>query len=125
MVARAAGAAGPVLVACHDWDSPGLARRLRGAVCDYCVGGCRALLGFARHLRQIGRAVPGPLLVSLPPCRSSLASVLVRDAGCPSRVSLFVLGMAVPSPRLHKSAQLRGSSEDGGYLQQYRKELQA
>ena len=35
-------------------------------------------------------------------------------------VFFFFLGMAVPRPRLHKSAQLRGSSKDSRYLQQNR-----
>ena len=35
-------------------------------------------------------------------------------------VPFFFLGMAVPRPRLHKSAQLRGSSKDSRYLQQNR-----
>ena len=45
---------------------------------------------------------------------------LERDG--PAPVHLF-LGMAVPRARLHKSAQLRGSSKDSRYLQQNRTEF--
>ena len=49
MVARGAGAAGPVLLACPQWDPHGLARMLRDVLYHYCLGGCNALLVCTRR----------------------------------------------------------------------------
>ena len=47
-------------------------------------------------------------------------SAFVLPEGRLNSVPVFFLGMAVPRPSLHKSAQLRGSSKDSRYLQQNR-----
>ena len=95
MVARGAGAAGPVLLACRQWDPLGLARRLPSlgvgawrcapllpwrVQCPVCV--CAALAagsgGFA--------PVPGVVSPLLPPSRPACSAL--RVAGRPVRVSL-------------------------------------
>ena len=60
------------------------------SVRHYCLGGCSALSVCARLSRQVRRAGPVPLLVALPPCRPSLASLAMLVAGCPIRVSLVL-----------------------------------
>ena len=65
MVARGAGAAGPVLLACRQWDPCALAgwrsgHLALGLVCDavrhYCLGGCSALVVCVRRSRPVRRA---------------------------------------------------------------------
>ena len=116
MVAQGACAAGPVLLACHQSNHYGLARRLpsRGVgvwccapplplrvQCPVCV--CAAL---AR-----GQARRGRCRFSLPPPRlpAFLAPLAVRIAGCPVRVSLAVAcwyaiprSLCVPPARLSR-----------------------
>ena len=59
MVPRGAGAAGPVLLACRQWDALGLARRLPSlgvgacVVRHYCLGGCSAPSVCARRSRPV------------------------------------------------------------------------
>ena len=94
MVARGAGAAGPVLLACRQWDPLGLARRLpslgvgawRSAPllpsrvqCPVCV--CAALGRFG----GLG-PVPGVVSLPFPPPRPACPAL--RVAGRPVRVSL-------------------------------------
>ena len=95
MVARGAGAAGPVLLACRQWDPLGLARRLPSlgvgawrcapllpwrAQCPVCV--CAAL---AAGSGGFGPA-PGVVSLSFPPPRPACSAL--RVAGRPVRVSL-------------------------------------
>ena len=59
VVAWGAGAAGPVLMACRQWDPVGWRRGclaaglVRGAVRHYCLRGCSALVVCARRLRPV------------------------------------------------------------------------
>ena len=113
MVARGAGAAGPVLLACRQWDPLGLARRLpslgvgacrsapntalAGAVPCPCVRGARGRLG------GFG-PVPGVVSLPFPPSRPACPPL--RVAGRPIRVSLTLArwyaiprGLCVPRAR--------------------------
>ena len=113
MVARGAGAAGPVLLACRQWDPLGLARRLPSlgvgawrcapllpwrAQCPVCV--------FAALAAGSGGFGPAPGVVSLsfPPPRPACSAL--RVAGRPVRVSLTLArwyaipcGLCVPRAR--------------------------
>ena len=95
MVARGAGAAGPVLLACRQWDPLGLARRLPSlgvgawrcapllpwrVQCPVCVGA--ALAAGSGGLGP----VPGVVSLSFPPPRPACSAL--RVAGRPVRVSL-------------------------------------
>ena len=113
MVARGAGAAGPVLLACRQWDPLGLARRLpslgvgawrsapllalAGAVPRPCVRGTRGRFG------GLG-PVPGFVSLSFPPSRPACPAQ--RVAGRLVRVSLTLArwyaiprGLCVPRAR--------------------------
>ena len=113
MVARGAGAAGPVLLACRQWDPLGLARWLPSlgagawrrapllpwrAQCPVCV---RAAL--AAGSGGFGPA-PGVVSLSFPPPRPACCAL--RGAGRPVRVSLTLArwyaipcGLCVPRAR--------------------------
>ena len=113
MVARGAGAAGPVLLACRQWDPLRLARRLPSlgvgawrcapllpwrAQCPVCV--CAAL---AAGSGGFGPA-PGVVSLSFPPPRPACSAL--RVAGRPVRVSLTLArwyaipcGLCVPRAR--------------------------
>ena len=113
MLARGAGAAGPVLLACRQWDPLGLARRLPSlgvgawrcapllpwrAQCPVCV--CAAL---AAGSGGFGPA-PGVVSLSFPPPRPACSAL--RVAGRPVRVSLTLArchaipcGLCVPRAR--------------------------
>ena len=113
MIARGAGAAGPVLLACRQWDPLGLARRLPSlgvgawrcapllpwrAQCPVCV--CAAL---AAGSGGFGPA-PGVVSLSFPPPRPACSAL--RVAGRPVRVSLTLArwyaipcGLCVPRAR--------------------------
>ena len=74
MVARGAGGAGPVLLACRQWDpmgwrggclAPGL---VRGAVRHYCLGRCSALFVCARRSRQVRGTEAVRVIFPPPPC---------------------------------------------------------
>ena len=113
MVARGAGAAGPVLLACCQWDPLGLARRLPslGVGAWRCapllpwrvqcpVGVCAALAAGS------GGFGPVPGVVSLPFPPSRPACPALRVAGRPVRVSLTLArwyaipcGLCVPRAR--------------------------
>ena len=111
MVARGNGAAGPVLLACRQWDPLGLdlgclAQGLgRGAVRHYCLGGCSAPSGCARRSRPVRGARAGTWCcvspVSAFPPRVSRAA-----CGGPSRPG-------VPYPRSlvrHSTRSVRSAS---------------
>ena len=113
MVAQGAGAAGPVILACRQWDPLGLARRLpilgvwgvaqcvttalAGAVPRPCVRGARGRFdGFG--------PVPGVVSVLFPPSRPACPAL--RVAGRPFQVSLTLArwyalprGLCVPRAR--------------------------
>ena len=113
MVARGAGAAGPVLLACRQWDPLGLARRLpslgvgawRSAPllpwrlqCPVCV--CAALAAGSGGFRP----APGVVSLSFPPPRPACSAL--RVAGSPVRVSptparwyAIPCGLCVPRAR--------------------------
>ena len=113
MVARGAGAAGPVLLACRQWDPRGLARRLpsseagawRGAPLlpwrVQCPGRvCTALAAGSGGLGP----VPGVVSSQCPPSRPAFPALCV--AGRPVRVSLILArwyaiprGLCVPRAR--------------------------
>ena len=113
MVARGTGAAGPVLLACRQWDPLGLARRLpslgAGAwrcapllpwrvQCPVCA--CAALAAGSGGFGP----VPGVVSPLLPPSRPAYPAL--RVAGRPVRVSLILArwyaipcGLCVPRAR--------------------------
>ena len=113
MVARGTGAAGPVLLACRQWDPLGLARRLPSlgvgawrcapllpwrVQCPVCV--CAALAAGSGGFGP----VPGVVSPLLPPSRPAYPAL--RVAGCPVRVSLILArwyaipcGLCVPRAR--------------------------
>ena len=78
----------------------------------------------------VGRALPGPqttptsnniwVWFALRCSKSKQCTEIHSYDHVPVTRGYIFLGMAVPRPRLHKSAQLRGSSKDGRYLQQNR-----
>ena len=100
MVARGAGATGPVVLACCQWDPLGLARRLPNrCLCApllpwwvQCpVGECATVAGGQGRQGRCRFSLPPPLL---PPFLALLAE---RVAGCPVRVSLaHAWGHAIP-----------------------------
>ena len=114
MVARGAGAAGPVLLACRQWDPLGLARRLPSlgvgawrcapllpwrVQCPVCV--CAALAAGSGGFGP----VPGVVSLLFPPPPRPACSAL-RVAGRPVRVSLTLArwyaiprGLCVPRAR--------------------------
>ena len=113
MVARGAGAAGPVLLACRQWDPLGLARRPPSlgvgawrcapllpwqVKCPVCV--CAALAAGSGGFGP----VPGVLSLSFPPPRPACSAL--RVAGGPVRVSLTLArwyaiprGLCIPRAR--------------------------
>ena len=113
MVARGAGAARPVLLACRQWDPLGLARRLPSlgvgawrcapllpwrVQCPVCV--CAALAAGSGGFGP----VPGVVSPLLPPSRPACSAL--RVAGRPVRVSLTLArwyaipcGLCVPRAR--------------------------
>ena len=113
MVARGTGAAGPVLLACRQWDPLGLARRLPSlgvgawrcapllpwrVQCPVCV--CAALAACSGGFGP----VPGVVSPLLPPSRPAYPAL--RVAGRPVRVSPFLArwyaipcGLCVPRAR--------------------------
>ena len=113
MVARGAGAAGPVLLPCRQWDPLGLARRMPGSglvravVSNYCLGGCGALFVCARRSLPVrGGLWPVPCFVSSPFPPSPPAFPALRVAVRPVRVSLILArlyaipcGLCVPRAR--------------------------
>ena len=74
VVGQGAGAAGPVLLACRQWDPVGwrggcLALGLvRGAVCHYCLGRCSALVVCARRSRPVRGGWSRCRVLCLPRC---------------------------------------------------------
>ena len=110
MVARGAGAAGPVLLACRQWDTLGLARRLP----SLGVGAWRSAQLLPLRVQCPVRVCaalaagsgPVPRVVSFPFPPSRPACPALRVAGRPVRVSLTLArwyaiphGLCVPRAR--------------------------
>ena len=113
MVARGAGAAGPLLLACRQWDPNGLARRLPSLGAGVWRGApllpwrlqssgrvCTALAAGSGVLAP----VPGFVSSPLPPSRPAFPALPV--AGCPVWVSVILArwyaipcGLRVPRAR--------------------------
>ena len=99
MVARGAGTARPVLLACRQWDPHGLGQRLLS--CGVGAWRCAPLLSWqvqcpvgvcaALAAGKEGQAHTASCRPATPPCCPSLASLAVLVAGCPVRVSSLSL----------------------------------
>ena len=113
MVAQGSGAAGPVLLACRQWDPHAAgadAAEPRGRCVALCsttalAAAVRCLSGRGAHGR-LGKTGPVPVLGSPPLLPPFLAPLTVRVAGCPVRVLLVLAcwyaipcGLFVPRAR--------------------------